>query len=63
MYEGDYINDKREGNGKYIWEGGKYYIGQFKNDFANGKGTLYYPNGKIKILCEGNWINNEFVGN
>ena len=36
-YDGDWINDKREGNGKYILEDGKYYIGQFKNDLGNGK--------------------------
>ena len=26
QYEGDWINDKREGNGKGIWETGEYYI-------------------------------------
>ena len=61
MYEGDYINDKREGNGKYIWENGNYYIGQWKNSLRNGKGTMYYSNGKIKH--EGDWINGEFVDN
>ena len=61
MYEGDYINDKKEGNGKYIWENGEYYIGQFKNGLSHGKGTMYYSNGKIKY--EGDWINNKFVDN
>ena len=32
-YEGDYINDKREGIGKYIWEDGKYYIGEWKRNW------------------------------
>ena len=27
-YEGDFINDKYEGYGKYIWENGEYYIGK-----------------------------------
>ena len=31
-YEGDFINDKFEGNGKYFYENGNYYIGQFKNN-------------------------------
>ena len=31
-YEGDFVNDKYEGNGKYIWENGEYYIGQFWMD-------------------------------
>jgi len=42
MYEGDFINGEIEGNGKYIFENGNYYIGQFKNDLRNGKGILYY---------------------
>ena len=28
-YEGDFVNDKYEGIGKYIFENGDYYIGQF----------------------------------
>ena len=48
-------------NGKYIWEDGKYYIGQWKNDLFHGKGTMYYSNGKIKY--EGDWINDAEEGN
>ena len=55
MYEGDYINDNFEGNGKYIWEDGSHYIGQWKDDLRNGKGTLYYQNGKINY--DGDWVN------
>ena len=58
-YEGDFINDKRDGNGKNIFENGYYYIGQFKNGLRNGKGILYYSKGNIKY--EGNWIKDEFV--
>ena len=54
-YEGDFINDKREGNGKYIYEDGEYYIGEWKNNFRHGKGIMYYKNGNIK--CEGDFIN------
>ena len=57
MYEGDYINDKFEGNGKYIYENENYYIGQFKNGLRNGKGILYYKNGNIKY--NGNWVNDK----
>ena len=48
IYEGDWIEDKKEGNGKEIYENGEYYIGQFKNGLRNGKGKLYYANGNIK---------------
>jgi len=54
-YEGDYINGKGEGYGKYIWENGDYYIGQWKNGLFNGKGTYYNSNKKIKY--EGDFIN------
>ena len=49
MYEGDFINNKYEGNGKYIWENGAYYIGQEKNSLRHGKGTEYYANSKIRF--------------
>ena len=48
-YEGDFINDKFEGNGKYIYEDGDYYIGEWKNDLKHGKGKYYYKNGNIKF--------------
>ena len=48
MYEGEYINDKREGNGKYISENGEYYIGEWKNGLFHGKGREYYAIGKYK---------------
>ena len=48
-------------NGKYIWEDGKYYIGEYKNNIPNGKGIKYYTNGNI--LYEGEFINGKFEGN
>ena len=60
-YEGDYINDGYEGNGKYIGENGECYIGQWKNGLKHGKGTIYYSNGKIKY--EGDYINDKYEGN
>ena len=41
-YEGDFVNDKKEGNGKYINKLGDYYIGEWKEDEKNGKGIDYY---------------------
>ena len=51
-YEGDFVNDKFEGDGKYYWESGEYYIGQFKNGLNNGKGKLYYNNDKLEYEGE-----------
>ena len=48
-------------NGKYIWEDGKYYIGEYKDNIPFGNGKKYYSNGNI--LYEGNFINGKFEGN
>ena len=55
------MDDKFEGNGKYIWKDGEYYIGQYKNGLRNGKGIHFYSNGDIKL--KGNWVNGKFVEN
>ena len=55
------VNGKFDGNGKYIWENGEYYIGQYKNGLRNGKGIEYYSNGNIQY--EGDWVNNKPEGN
>ena len=47
-YEGDFIKDKFEGYGKYIFKNGNYYIGQWLNGLMNGEGTYFYKNGNIK---------------
>ena len=41
VYEGDYVNDKKEGNGRQIYESGNYYIGEFHNDKENGNGMIF----------------------
>ena len=43
-YEGDYVNDKKEGNGELVSKNGKY-IGKFHDDVFNGKGKMVYKNG------------------
>ena len=46
-YDGDYVNDKPEGDGKFIDENGNYYIGQFLNGKRKGKGIICDKNGNI----------------
>ena len=60
MYDGNFVNGKYEGDGKYIYENGEYYIGQFLNGLKHGKGIVYYKNGTIKY--DGNFVNNKFEG-
>ena len=44
-YEGQIINGKKEGKGKYIYKNGSIYEGYFKNDKKEGNGIFYYANG------------------
>ena len=57
IYEGDWINNKKEGNGKWIDGCGNYYIGQFKDNLRNGKGKVYLPNGIM--IYDGIFINDK----
>lgn len=37
-YEGEYMNDKKNGKGIYIWKNGSKYEGNFENDYRHGYG-------------------------
>ena len=60
-YEGQFVNDKYDGKGKYIWENGEYYIGEWSKGERNGKGTDYYKDNKIRY--EGDFLNGKYHGN
>ena len=60
-YDGEFINGKCEGTGKYVWEDGEYYLGQWKNGLKHGKGILYYKDGSIKY--DGGFINDKRENN
>ena len=53
VYEGDFVNDKLEGNGTLTTTSGKRYVGEFKGGNIEGKGTLYDKEGNI--LYQGLW--------
>ena len=50
---------KMDGNGKFTWEDGKTYIGDYVNDKKHGKGKLMWNNEKY---YEGSWVNNKQHG-
>lgn len=59
-YEGDFMNGKKNGNGKLYWilKSGKdeeykekrilIYKGEWKNELKSGEGTEYFVNGEVK---------------
>jgi hypothetical protein len=58
-YEGDFVNGKYEGVGKYIWPDGYYYEGEFKDSKLAGRGILKDPCGQTWYgKFEGNFANN-----
>ncbi len=58
-YDGDFVNGKKEGKGKYVWEDGEYYIGQWLNNQKHGKGIEYLKDGNIKY--DGYFASGEYI--
>ena len=50
----------RNGRGKFYYQDGGYYEGQWRNNKMDGFGKLYYEGGKIAY--EGSWSQDEFNG-
>jgi hypothetical protein len=59
VYEGDWKNDKKEGQGKCVYSNGDVYEVDWKNNFRDGYGKLIEKNGTVK---EGRFDCGEFVG-
>ena len=51
-YEGNWLNDKREGKGIMKYNNGDIYDGDWENDKKVGNGKMKYKNGDI---YEGEW--------
>ena len=37
-YEGEYVEDKKEGFGRFVWPDGREYVGSWKNGKQHGSG-------------------------
>ena len=62
IYDGEYLNGKRNGIGKEYNENGKLiYEGEYLNGKKIGKGKIYDINGNL-IIFEGEYINGEING-
>ncbi|TGZ58188.1 hypothetical protein CRM22_009695 [Opisthorchis felineus] len=53
-YEGEYKNERMEGQGTYTLSTGTRYVGGMKDGMFHGEGTLYYTGGSKFVA---NWIN------
>ena len=52
MYEGGYLNDKKNGMGQFTWESGNIYKGCYKDDERHGYGEMYWTDGSC---YKGEW--------
>lgn len=58
-YEGEILNKKLHGTGKYIWASGDVYIGEWFENKRHGVGKIIFKNGES---YEGQWANNRKHG-
>lgn len=59
-YIGEFVDGKRDGYGKYVWNNGGYYIGDWVDNERTGYGTYYKTNGDYYKTT---WNNNVITGN
>lgn len=59
-YEGYKLNDMRHGEGKFYYQDGGMYDGNWQCNKMDGFGSLYYQSGKLAY--QGNWKNDKFQG-
>ncbi|CAD8089096.1 unnamed protein product [Paramecium sonneborni] len=58
-YNGNLINNRREGFGRYQWDDGTYYIGDFVDNEMSGFGKMIYKDGRKYF---GYWKNSQMDG-
>ena len=58
-YEGEFIDGKKEGKGKLIYNNGTEYSGNFKNNKPDGYGQLTQENGEV---YQGEWKEGKING-
>ena len=60
VYEGSYVQGRRQGHGKYTWANGDIYVGNWVNSKRSGQGKkTYKESGKVE---EGEWKDDKFIG-
>ena len=59
LYQGNFLNGKRNGIGKYYWEKDVYFIGEWIDNYMNGEGIYYFSK---EAWYEGSFKNNKIEG-
>jgi hypothetical protein len=59
VYEGDFVNNLKNGIGVMVWQSGDKYIGEWKAGYITGKGKLIYKDGRI---YEGDFLKDQIEG-
>ena len=57
VYEGEWKDNLKHGQGTYTWSNGIKYVGEWKNDLRNGQGTQTFPRGDKYVgeFKDGRW--------
>jgi hypothetical protein len=58
-YEGNLVQGKRQGRGKYKWKDERHYKGMWSNDTRHGTGVFLYPNND---MYEGEFVSGKRQG-
>lgn len=59
-YQGQVASkSERDGIGIYIWDSGEVYFGEWRNDYIEGEGFLFFPQGG---LIHGTFFKNKVGG-
>ena len=61
-YEGAFKQGLPDGKGTYTWSTGERYVGEWKEGLRDGIGAYYYWEEGEKMVQEGVWIDNQYVG-
>lgn len=59
-YEGYKLNGQRHGRGKFFYQDGGSYDGEWRENKMEGQGTLYYQSDRVAY--EGTWVADKFQG-
>lgn len=58
IYKGNWLNNKRHGNGEMIYNNGNYYKGDWVEDIRTGHGKMMYNDYIIIVIKKDKYLNN-----